>query len=94
MHRLWIALIALAWGSLHAGEGMWLPEQLPKLEQDLKATGLEIDPEGRASWDFDVPPGSGKPRAPRPPTLYVDFDDGRLERGGPGGARRRSAGRG
>ncbi len=27
-----------------ANEGMWTPQQLPQIEKDLKATGLEIDP--------------------------------------------------
>ena len=29
----------------HAGEGMWLPDQLPKIGGDLKAAGLETPPE-------------------------------------------------
>src|SRR5437868_447813 len=27
-----------------ANEGMWMPQQLPQLEKELKATGLELDP--------------------------------------------------
>jgi hypothetical protein len=31
-----------------AGEGMWLPEQLPKIGDDLKRAGLETPPENFA----------------------------------------------
>lgn len=43
MRCLGIALIAVAWGPLSAAEGMWLPEQLPQLGDELKSLGLEID---------------------------------------------------
>lgn len=37
---------ALAFGGLaDAKEGMWTPDQLPEIAEDLRATGLELDPE-------------------------------------------------
>ncbi len=30
--------------SLHAREGMWMPQQLPEIADDLKAAGLKLDP--------------------------------------------------
>ena len=38
------AACALAATAAHAGEGMWLPEQLPALADDLRAQGLQLDP--------------------------------------------------
>ena len=49
MNRLSIALLALACCSPCAAEGMWLPEQLPQLADELEATGLEIGAEKLSS---------------------------------------------
>jgi len=42
-------LILLCWfvvtGFIRAEEGMWPPEQLPELAKQLRALGLEIDPQ-------------------------------------------------
>jgi len=38
------AMIVLA-GSVFAKEGMWTPDQLPLIAEDLRETGLELDPE-------------------------------------------------
>ncbi len=42
-----LALLAscLSFGSAYAVEGMWQPEQMPLIQKDLKAKGLEIKPE-------------------------------------------------
>ena len=39
-----LAPAALIMNTASANEGMWTPQQLPQIEKDLKATGLEIDP--------------------------------------------------
>jgi Peptidase S46 len=39
-----ILVAALAATSLLAGEGMWMPQQIPQLSAELKAAGLKIDP--------------------------------------------------
>ncbi|MBB4843708.1 hypothetical protein HNP55_002231 [Paucibacter oligotrophus] len=31
-------------GAAHAGEGMWMPQQLPLIAKDLKNAGLQLDP--------------------------------------------------
>ncbi len=42
---VWVSqlLFPLIWGPAWAVEGMWLPEQMPALRDDLKASGLELD---------------------------------------------------
>ncbi len=39
-----LAAAALAAASAHAGEGMWMPKQLPQIAKALKADGLALDP--------------------------------------------------
>lgn len=36
--------LALLSASLHAREGMWMPQQLPEIADELKAAGLSLDP--------------------------------------------------
>src|SRR5207302_4664061 len=43
MKRL-IALLMLAATSVFAAEGMWMPQQIPQLADELKKMGLKIDP--------------------------------------------------
>lgn len=45
------AACALAATAADAGEGMWLPEQLPALADDLRAQGLQLDPTALADLD-------------------------------------------
>jgi hypothetical protein len=42
--RLALAPLALTAASAFAAEGMWMPQQLPQVSKELKATGLAIDP--------------------------------------------------
>ncbi|MDT8998439.1 S46 family peptidase [Paucibacter sp. APW11] len=42
--RFALAPLALSIGLAQANEGMWMPQQLPQIAKDLKATGLAIDP--------------------------------------------------
>src|SRR5689334_14381675 len=44
MKKTLIAILALTATSAFAAEGMWMPQQLPKLAAKLKAAGLKIDP--------------------------------------------------
>ncbi|PJK10889.1 dipeptidyl-peptidase 7 [Lysobacteraceae bacterium NML120232] len=45
-----IALATLAAsGIAHAGEGMWVPQQLPEISQPLKKAGLQLDPQQLAN---------------------------------------------
>ncbi|MBV9493452.1 MAG: S46 family peptidase [Acidobacteria bacterium] len=39
---LFFALFAAA--ALHAGEGMWMPQQVPQLADELRKAGMQIDP--------------------------------------------------
>ncbi|MCH7779377.1 MAG: S46 family peptidase [Acidobacteria bacterium] len=39
-----VALVLPLFGTVGAGEGMWEPKQLPDLEKELKAAGLQLDP--------------------------------------------------
>ena len=43
--RLVIPAAAACASAGHAVEGMWMPEQLPEIESQLKAAGMRIDPE-------------------------------------------------
>ncbi|PTB88249.1 dipeptidyl-peptidase 7, partial [Pseudidiomarina aestuarii] len=43
MKRTLIAL-AIVSATASANEGMWMPQQLPEIAAELKATGLELDP--------------------------------------------------
>jgi len=42
--RIVIALLALVATSAFAAEGMWMPQQVPQLADELKKMGLKIDP--------------------------------------------------
>ena len=44
MKRIVIALLALVATSAFAAEGMWMPQQVPQLADELKKMGLKIDP--------------------------------------------------
>lgn len=57
MKRLMLAALALGALSAQANEGMWMPQQLPQLAKDLKATGLAIAPE-RLSQPLGFPMGA------------------------------------
>ena len=48
-----ILLATIQSGLLLAGEGMWLPNQLPKIGDDLKAAGLDTPPERFADLTGD-----------------------------------------
>ncbi|MFZ5843063.1 MAG: S46 family peptidase [Pseudomonadota bacterium] len=39
-----VLALAVSAGAAFASEGMWMPKQLPQIADDLKATGLELDP--------------------------------------------------
>ena len=39
-----VVALAVSAGAAFASEGMWMPKQLPQIAEDLKATGLELDP--------------------------------------------------
>ncbi len=50
MKKMWIPRVLVVLGSLVAGsalavEGMWQPEQLPLIKDDLKQKGLQIEPD-------------------------------------------------
>ena len=36
--------VSLLSGAAYADEGMWMPQQLPQVAQQLKAAGLKLDP--------------------------------------------------
>ncbi|MFN4289813.1 MAG: S46 family peptidase [Permianibacter sp.] len=42
--KLSVLALAVSAGAAFASEGMWMPKQLPQIADDLKATGLELDP--------------------------------------------------
>lgn len=45
-YALTVLAAALAlWSQAEAKEGMWTPDQLPEIAADLRATGLELDPQ-------------------------------------------------
>lgn len=44
MKRLILVGLTLAITQAHANEGMWMPQQLPQIAKELKATGLTMDP--------------------------------------------------
>jgi hypothetical protein len=44
MKKTLLSLAILASFAAHADEGMWMPQQLPQVAQQLKAAGLELDP--------------------------------------------------
>src|SRR5688572_16302572 len=46
-------LAAAAPGSAHAGEGMWVPQQLPEISKTLKKAGLKLDPDDLADLTGD-----------------------------------------
>jgi hypothetical protein len=54
MKTVFTLLLIIANLSAYAGEGMWTPGQLPKLSDDLKARGLQIDP--RSMTDLTAHP--------------------------------------
>ena len=45
LRRLVIPAAAACATAGHAVEGMWMPEQLPEIESQLKAAGMRIDPQ-------------------------------------------------
>ncbi|MBD1388042.1 S46 family peptidase [Neiella sp. HB171785] len=51
MKRLLIAVSALAALAAQADEGMWQPHQMPQIASQLKAKGLELDPNSLSSLD-------------------------------------------
>ncbi|GGA64739.1 dipeptidyl peptidase S46 family protein [Neiella marina] len=51
MKRLLIAVSALAAMAAQADEGMWQPHQMPQIASQLKAKGLELDPNSLSSLD-------------------------------------------
>ena len=46
-------LAAAAPGNAHAGEGMWVPQQLPEIAKTLKQAGLKLDPDDLADLTGD-----------------------------------------
>jgi hypothetical protein len=46
-------LAAAAVGSARAGEGMWVPQQLPEIAKTLKQAGLKLDPDDLADLTGD-----------------------------------------
>ena len=46
-------LAAAAPGSARAGEGMWVPQQLPEISKTLKKAGLKLDPDDLADLTGD-----------------------------------------
>src|SRR3546814_16991634 len=44
-HTILAAALVLATGSAAAGEGMWVPQQLPQVAAQLQKAGLELPPE-------------------------------------------------
>jgi hypothetical protein len=52
---MWLnALLALLTPLVHAAEGMWLPEQLPALADELTAAGVTVDPAALADLDGEI----------------------------------------
>lgn len=52
--RLTVLAAAIAMtGLAHAGEGMWVPQQLPEIAGPLKKAGLKLDPEQLANLTGD-----------------------------------------
>lgn len=51
MKQLILAASALALFAAQADEGMWQPHQLPQIAPQLKAKGLELDPQSLSSLD-------------------------------------------
>lgn len=51
MKRLLIAASAVAALAVQADEGMWQPHQMPQIAAQLKAKGLELDPNSLSSLD-------------------------------------------
>lgn len=47
------ATVVAAFPSAHAGEGMWVPQQLPEISGPLKAAGLKLDPKQLADLTGD-----------------------------------------
>ncbi len=47
------AVSGLATGTARAGEGMWVPQQLPEIAGALKKAGLRLDPKGLADLTGD-----------------------------------------
>lgn len=42
---LFVLATLIAIDSTHAGEGMWVPQQLPEIAGPLKQAGLQLSPE-------------------------------------------------
>ena len=53
MRKTILATALLAAGAAQAGEGMWVPQQLPEIAGPLKAAGLKLDPEQLADLTGD-----------------------------------------
>ena len=44
MKKALIALLAMTAANLYAAEGMWMPQQIPQLADELRRMGIKIDP--------------------------------------------------
>ena len=53
MRKTILATALLAAGAAQAGEGMWVPQQLPEIAAPLKAAGLKLDPQQLADLTGD-----------------------------------------